>query len=83
MDIARLNVNDEQIGASLNIYIQTATERVMEGLKDNGFTEEQIKANQEVIEWQVINEASEALGYYFEGETMDKMVAEAIRNLKI
>jgi len=83
MDIKRLNASDEQIGNSLAIYIQTATERVMEGLKDNGFTEEQIMANQEAIEWQVINEASDALGYYFEGETMDKMVSEATRNLKI
>jgi hypothetical protein len=82
MGIKRLNTSDEQIGFLLNIYIQTATERVMEGLKDNGFTEEQIMANQDVIEWQVINEASDALGYYFEGETMDKMVSEAIRNLK-
>jgi hypothetical protein len=83
MELKRLNASDEDIGRMLFAYIQTSVERVMTELIDKGFTEEEVLNNQDIIEHIVINEAGEALGYYFEGETMDNIVSDVIRNLKI
>lgn len=83
MEIKYLNISDEKIGERLSVYIQTSVERVMTDLLDKGYTEEQVVNNQYIIENIVINEAGEALGYYFEGETMDNILSQAIRNIKI
>src|SRR5271157_919925 len=69
-------ISDEDIGTSLKTYINTAVEQVMENFSEKGLVNEEIEDLQDYIETWVLNEAQDALEYYFEGSEISKITEE-------
>jgi len=69
-------ISDEDIGTSLKTYINTAVEQVMENFSEKGLVNEEIEDLQDYIETWVLNEAQDALEYYFESSEISKITEE-------
>ena len=74
MELRHLNTSEESIGESLEFYIKNAVEQVMNKLLEEGFSESELEDGQSFIEGWVINDAQDALSYYFEGDTIRDIV---------
>ena len=79
MEINSLNISNENLGEMLDFWIRVGVERIMNDFIEQGYTEDEVKEAQDLIESWVINDAEDALEYWFgEGDEVQKKLERKI-----